>query len=169
MRGDAKFLTGEQSRIVQRAIETDPVVFADYKRVNIQATRFEELLTSYLLGSSAICISSASATPGHPDVLFEEPVLIQGREVRWLDAKNYLLTSFEPIAAKLWEQARRYQRRFGPGAHVFSLGFTQGAYDVANSAGISILNGSHAVLSQHLNQDGYISPEELSQMNFGRT
>ena len=81
-----------------------------------------------------------------PDFLFREPILIDGRRVAWLDAKNYPLYESKLVAASLAKQAAKYTARFGPGAMVFSGGLMCGARVLPKSAGGAqplLLDGSH--------------------------
>jgi hypothetical protein len=57
-----------------------------------------------------------------PDILFSAPVLLGGRPVRWLDAKNYCYYGSPLTARSLAAQAAKYARAFGPGAFVFRHG-----------------------------------------------
>ena len=64
-----------------------------------------------------------------PDILFLEPVIINGRSVKWIDAKLYyasakFASNTRVPNGKLQSQAQRYNHHFGGnGAFVFGQGF----------------------------------------------
>lgn len=57
-----------------------------------------------------------------PDYLLDEPVLIDGSPVHWIDAKDYPMYGSRLVARSLASQAAKYTAAFGPGAMVFSGG-----------------------------------------------
>lgn len=70
-----------------------------------------------------------------PDILFDDPVYINGTRVAWLDYKDYLGV---PIAF-LWrsnrDQAAKYAAEWGPGALCYRLSYVDGmAADIASDA-----------------------------------
>ena len=55
-----------------------------------------------------------------PDYLIKDPpVLFRGKEVFWLDAKNYPLYNNRTVIRGLIKQAKKYNEAFGPGAMIF--------------------------------------------------
>lgn len=77
-----------------------------------------------------------------PDLLLAGPARIHGREVNWIDAKNYMLADQPLVLGSLKKQAAKYVRAFGPGAFVFSGGAVRGSR-LAATPGLLILDGSH--------------------------
>lgn len=73
-----------------------------------------------------------------PDFLLDEPVLINGKLVCWIDAKNYLAYPNKLVDRSLTKQAEKYNRAFGPGAMVFS-----GGVSGASQRDVLLLDGSH--------------------------
>lgn len=77
-----------------------------------------------------------------PDILFDKPVILELNEInytiRWLDAKNYVLTDTPFIMKSLKKQSEKYNNIFGLGAFVFHYGFDSGI-DIPN---VLILDGS---------------------------
>lgn len=61
-----------------------------------------------------------------PDILFYEPIILEldGRdyEIRWMDAKNYMLIDVPFILKSLNKQATKYNTIYGLGAFVFHYG-----------------------------------------------
>ena len=77
-----------------------------------------------------------------PDILFDEAIVIEldgiSYRIRWLDAKNYLLTNTPFIMKSLQKQAAKYNEIFGMGAFVFHYGFDSSI----KIPGVLILDGS---------------------------
>ncbi len=64
--------------------------------------------------------------PPTPDIVFSEPILINGAHVTWIDAKNFFLTYLDKVRwNKIQRQCLRCTEAFGPGALV-CLGFMKG-------------------------------------------
>jgi len=57
-----------------------------------------------------------------PDILVDGALRVNGREVRWMDAKNSFGGTSRTLARKTLAQARKYVDEFGPGAVVYALG-----------------------------------------------
>ena len=57
-----------------------------------------------------------------PDFLFENPVTINNKLIKWIDVKNFPLIDIPFIIKKLNEQGNKYNNEFGNGAFVFSYG-----------------------------------------------
>jgi len=72
-------------------------------------------------------INKMGATYATPDFLIVDGVMIEGSKVFWIDAKQFY--GSDVVAARVLEQATRYNEMFGPGMLVFSLGFTQSLQD----------------------------------------
>lgn len=61
-----------------------------------------------------------------PDLLFDEPVFINGKRVHWIDFKSYVGCDAQFIARSNQRQVERYTQKWGPGALCFQLGFVEG-------------------------------------------
>ena len=57
-----------------------------------------------------------------PDFLFEEPILLNGNIIYWIDAKNYAYYGNKMFEKKLQQQAAKYTHLFGNGVFMFSKG-----------------------------------------------
>lgn len=63
-----------------------------------------------------------------PDILFLQPVSINGQTVNWIDAKLYYASAMYAMNkkipnGKIRDQAQRFNRHYGKGAFVFGQGF----------------------------------------------
>lgn len=57
-----------------------------------------------------------------PDFLLTEPVIINGKLVYWIDAKDYPFYGSKLVSKKLNKSVQKYTKAFGPGALIFSGG-----------------------------------------------
>ena len=75
-----------------------------------------------------------------PDILFLQPVSINGRLVKWIDAKMYYASATyanhkKLPNGKLKSMSKRYNDHFGgQGAFVFGQGFCASLQDIVNNA-----------------------------------
>lgn len=58
-----------------------------------------------------------------PDILFIDPVYINGTRIYWVDYKNYVGTDIKFIYGSNNEQAKKYNKKFGPGAMCYRHSF----------------------------------------------
>jgi hypothetical protein len=58
-----------------------------------------------------------------PDVLFDQPVFVNGVRTNWIDFKAYLLVPGTFIARSLTRQCDKYNAYYGPGAFAFLYGY----------------------------------------------
>lgn len=61
-----------------------------------------------------------------PDVLFDEPVMINGREINWIDFKSFVGCDIQFIAQSNKKQSDKYTAEWGPGAMCYQLGVVEG-------------------------------------------
>ncbi|XWV25981.1 hypothetical protein QJ857_gp1099 [Tupanvirus soda lake] len=77
-----------------------------------------------------------------PDILFDEHVTLEldgiTYQIRWMDAKNYVLTNTPFIIKSLRKQAEKYNNVFGMGAFVFHYGLDSSI----QIPGVIMLDGS---------------------------
>lgn len=131
-----------------------------------RATQFEDLVGLYIREAAGIKflteneIRTEAKSQGlkvsgaTPDLLFTEPVVLcplrpnqctQG-EVLWLECKNWWGSTINLIdVKKTIQQARKYAKRFGPGAVLFSKGFSETMekqFQQLRDVGVQILDGS---------------------------
>jgi hypothetical protein len=72
-----------------------------------------------------------------PDILFAQPVHLQGKQCRWIEYKNTFGFKKNPfVHSKQRKQLTRYVEQFGAGIVVYKLGFEQ---NLLNMGGVSIV------------------------------
>jgi hypothetical protein len=137
---------------VKIASESDLGSRANSLRIQSKATAFEEAVAWWLrdmgvefLTEKDLRSKGGSSTLLTPDFLLESPIVINGRKIHWIDAKNYPMWGSRLVAKGLSKQAEKYTRAFGPGAMVFNGGVMCGASIDAGGASPMVLDGSHVV------------------------
>jgi hypothetical protein len=58
-----------------------------------------------------------------PDILFDEPVLINGQEIAWVDAKAFYGANIWSNRKSFQKQTNRYHPTWGQGALLFKHSF----------------------------------------------
>jgi len=128
---------------VEGIFEADLGSRTNAERIHEAATKFEEAVGARLralgVGFATEQDSRQSGSMLTPDFLLDEPIVINGRRVHWIDAKNYPMYGGKLVAKGLEKQAQKYNGAFGPGAFVFSGGVVCGA---RIGAGLLLLDGS---------------------------
>ncbi len=80
-----------------------------------------------------------------PDILFDDPILLDVNgiktQIKWIDAKNYLLCDIPFIMKSLRKQANKYYEIYGMGAFVFHYGIDESI----SIPGAIVLDGSWIV------------------------
>ena len=61
-----------------------------------------------------------------PDFLIQGNLSINGKEIHWIDAKNYYGSNSWKVKYSIKKQTQKYIDEWGSGAVIFSLGFTEG-------------------------------------------
>lgn len=94
---------------------------------------FEHMLEDYLKINGLIFKTEADIrnTTDHviatPDILFDDPITLEvdgdNYQIRWMDAKNYMLIDVPFIIKSLNKQSAKYNAIYGLGAFVFHYGF----------------------------------------------
>lgn len=114
-----------------------------------RSMQFEKILEQYLTSHNISYRTEADIKRDKdytvtPDILFDEPITINldgtDYKIRWMDAKNYLLTNTPFILKSLKKQAQKYNSIFGMGAFVFHYGIDS-SVTVPNSD-VLLLDGS---------------------------
>ena len=95
-----------------------------------QGVPFETQAQQLARQAAARALDPSAPSCCTPDFLLPHPVLLNGAEVRWIEVKCFYacatrkgLRAWAPTR-KAEEQASKYSARFGPGAMVFSQGFS---------------------------------------------
>jgi len=123
--------------------ELADILISDYgswfhgNRTKTEATLFEKKLELYMtqhgvkfttedeLRAHDTEESDDNTAMSTPDLVFKEPIIINGRKIYWMDAKHYFWYNTLMLTPKLVKQATKYNEEFGPGAMVFAHGFTK--------------------------------------------
>ena len=58
-----------------------------------------------------------------PDFLITSELLINGNQIKWIDAKNFYGSNTNFIKSKINDQTKKYIKNYGNGSIVFNLGF----------------------------------------------
>ena len=122
----SRLLTGGFTRLFR----ADLASRLNSMRAHDMASEFEDRISEMLatqIGRSAFLrendARAASKESGlTPDFLFTTPIIINGRPVHWLDAKNYYWYGSPLTARSVISQAEKYTKAFGPGAFAFRYG-----------------------------------------------
>lgn len=64
-----------------------------------------------------------------PDFLIESELIINGHEIKWIDAKNFFGSNVSFIKSKITDQTKKYIKNYGKGSIIFNLGFNQSYLD----------------------------------------
>jgi hypothetical protein len=122
-------------------------ILMNEKEIHDKSIEFEHVLEKYLkmLGITFRTEADIKRDKDYivtPDILFDKPIILQLNNVeysiRWLDAKNYVLTDTPFIIKSLHKQSTKYYEIFGLGAFVFHYGYDSSI----NIPNVLILDGS---------------------------
>merc|ERR1711920_50735 len=158
---DGRFGSAEGGKIVANVLEEAMANFLVKRGINFKT----EAALRMELGS-AIRMQDAAT----PDFVLLEDVRINGQKVCWIDCKctfgsarilaEGLKSGKSQMSKNLVMQSIRYNQAYGPGAFVYSLGFSEGLADVVASAQRIFVNGGQ--VSGSLQANGR-SPNDSSQ------
>lgn len=141
---DFKKLTKNNLRMLDKLKNK---IISNEREIRDRSIQFEHSLEKYLMTlnlnfrteNEIKAIGDYSVTP---DVLFDKPVILEVNgieyEIKWMDAKNYMLVNVPFIMKSLEKQSNKYYDIFGLGAFVFHYGFDKSVM-VSNAI---ILDGS---------------------------
>lgn len=157
---DTRFGSAEGGKIVANVLEEAMATFLWNNGIQFKT----ETALRLELGSSIRTVDVAT-----PDFLLMEDVRINGQRVCWIDCKctfgsarilaEGLKSGKSQMSYNLIKQSIRYNQAYGPGAFVYSLGFSEGLADVVASAQRNLVNGGQ--LSEILQANGR-SPGDTS-------
>jgi hypothetical protein len=127
---DGQLSPRDVTEIVE-ASQNDIVASANQDRSLAQSEMFEDFLCSYLTRHNikflrqrdvAAHMEKLGKQVATPDILFTEPIYINGNWTNWIDAKDYYGADMPFLRARSVKQTDRYRQRWGPGSLVFSKG-----------------------------------------------
>jgi hypothetical protein len=110
----------------------DNAVYAAEIEIHDRSLKFEHMLENYLKSLNIKFRTEEDIKRDKdynvtPDILFDGPIILElngiNYNIRWMDAKNYILTNTPFIIKSLHKQAAKYNNAFGMGAFVFHYGF----------------------------------------------
>jgi hypothetical protein len=120
---------------IAEAAENDIVTAVDQDESAANAELFEDFLCSYLERHQVQFIRQSEVAAQQmqkfgqavatPDILFEQPIEINGQCTNWIDAKNFYGADLSMLKKRSIKQMDRYVKRWGAGAVVFSKGHCQ--------------------------------------------
>jgi hypothetical protein len=108
----------DQQQIAERSHINEGLVVEYFRNLGI-AVRTEEQLADFQTLTEGRPIST-------PDILFLEPVYINGTKINWIDVKDYVLTDISFIHKSNRKQADKYTQKWGPGAILYTKGIVNG-------------------------------------------
>ena len=110
----------------EKAYKVD--IFRPNKDVLANSQRYEAHVEQWLQGNGIAYYTQdqliAKNSKLTPDFLLKRPIVINATTVHWLDAKNFYGATVPYIVRSLKKQGAKYNKAFGNGGFVFSLGFT---------------------------------------------
>ena len=68
-------------------------------------------------------IKKSNIATNTPDFLILDDLFINGKKIKWIDAKNFYGLNTEYIRKRIKHQTKKYLDAWGPGAIIFNLGF----------------------------------------------
>jgi hypothetical protein len=120
---------------IQIANNMDSFIRADNTRTREKAENFENVLGKYLKKHKIKFKTEEELKREQkkkygkpintPDFLIKSDLYIDGKKINWIDAKNYYGANTDHINENIENQTKKYIDKFGFGALVFSLGFSQ--------------------------------------------
>ena len=104
-----------QKNSAKIAMDNEMLVVRFFKDLGIKCMTQDDLAAEQLKEYGKIIIT--------PDILFIDPVYINGSRIYWMDYKNYVGTDVKFIYASNYEQAMRYNKKYGGGALCYHNSF----------------------------------------------
>lgn len=103
------------SESLKNAIEFEKQIELFLKKNNIKYETQNDLIKKQLMENKNITIT--------PDFLIKSPLIINGIEINWIDAKNYYGSNIRMVIKNIYKQTKKYIKAYGNGCIVFKLGF----------------------------------------------
>lgn len=118
---DAVFSQSREEKSARDAAVFEASVVEAFRHAGVEVRTQEELVEEQKQK-----YGRAVATP---DLLFRRPIKVNGREIMWVDAKNFYACDVPFIRRSLETQAAKYNKYFGAGAFMFHYGFSENYKD----------------------------------------
>jgi len=97
------------------AMKNEMLAVNFFKNIGIKCMTQDDLAAEQIREYGKVIIT--------PDILFIDPVYINGSRINWIDYKNYVGTDVKFIYASNYEQASRYNKKYGMGAMCYHNSF----------------------------------------------
>jgi hypothetical protein len=105
-----------QDEILKKSMEFENKIQTILNNYNIKYKTQEDLAKEQKKSKGRATIT--------PDFLLKEKILINGVEIKWIDAKNYFGTNTNYLKKNIKKQMKKYIDKWGQGAIIFNLGFS---------------------------------------------
>jgi hypothetical protein len=132
---DPTLLDGRDKEQFDIAVQNDYIADFDQEKITEGANNFEKEIEEFfskkhipyrtqadLARDQIQLIDRAVVTP---DLYFPQGVMINGRKLYWIDAKNYYGGNASYVYQSVSKQANKYNKMYGAGAFIFKHGFSE--------------------------------------------
>jgi len=128
------YLSKRDKQELEDAIKNDIINLPDQSPIIDAADRFEVDLEKFfdkyphqtqehMVKEQTLLYGKAIATP---DLYFPDGVMVNGKKLFWIDAKNFYGANISNIRSSLVKQAKRYTQLYGAGAYIFKYSYSTG-------------------------------------------
>lgn len=111
------------------SVLTEPALVTSMAKYNEKLFAAYFIWKKFKIKTEEQLIAEQVAATGYaiitPDILFEEPIIINDQTIHWIDFKSYAGCDATFLYKKNVEQAKKYNEKFGPGAIVYRHGFVE--------------------------------------------
>jgi hypothetical protein len=115
------------------AKENDAFALVNQDTIQVHAANFEKQIEQVLIKNKIKYKTQEDLTKEQiithgkafstPDFLIESELLINGSQIKWIDAKNFYGSNTNFVKSKINEQTKKYINNYGNGSIIFNLGF----------------------------------------------
>ena len=115
------------------AKENDAFALVNQDTIQVHAANFEKQIEQVLIKNKIKYKTQEDLTKEQiithgkafstPDFLIESELLINGNQIKWIDAKNFYGSNINFVKSKINEQTKKYINNYGNGSIIFNLGF----------------------------------------------
>lgn len=144
----SKYLDKRNYQQLQKAIEHDCDSYDEQQKIQRDAQTHEDEFVKLFVDLGIKCktqnmlleeqLAEYGRAINTPDLLFSDPVTINGESIAWIEYKDYVGVPFKFLIESARNQCGRYYDAWGKGAICYSRSFVEGL-DIPNTL---ILDGS---------------------------
>lgn len=131
--GDNKCITDNDIKQIEIAYQIDDFTNPNQDKTLENSLKFERMVQD-VIESNKIdfftqddLIKQQKTDDGKvtntPDFLLKQKIKINGKEINWIEVKNFYGTFTYNVKSKINEQISRYYKKWGSGCLIFNLGF----------------------------------------------